>query len=84
MEVDILKKHGFVELQHEIFPNLFVLSVGRYRKIKIASLNTTNEVVFISQLDYNERKEDLVCLHNFDYDGYFTEEKLANLLSLFK
>lgn len=83
MKKEYLIQKGFVEEPHKVLTSVFVLDVGRSRKIKIGSFHTPNEVVFISQTDYNSKKEDLVCVHNFDYDGYLTELKLNIIISLF-
>lgn len=84
MTEEHLIKAGFVKNPHKVLGTVYSLYVGRYRFIKISSLQTPNEIVFISQTDYNLKEEHLVCVHNYDYDGYLDESKLNNIISIFK
>lgn len=83
MNRESLIQRGFVEQPHKILTSFFVLNVGRHREIKIGSFRTPNETVFITQTDHVTKKEDLVCVHNFDYDGYLTTLKLDIIIALF-
>lgn len=76
---------GFKDVPHLILPSNWVLDIGRLRSISIGSLGTPNEMVFLSQKDHpKDICPDLVCVHNYDYDGFLTIEKLESLLSVFK
>ena len=83
MKRETLIQKGFVEKPHKVLTSVFILDVGRHREIKIGSFQTPNELVFIAQTYYNTKEEHLVCVHNFDYDGYLTELKLNIIISLF-
>ena len=83
MNEDFLIKKGFVARKHKVLTSFFVFDVGRNRQIRVSSVHTPNEVVFISQTDHHTKQECLICVHNFDYDGYLTESKLDVILSLF-
>ena len=78
----LLEKH-FIETPRLVLGSVFVLDVGRDRHITIGSLATPNEVVFLNQKDKNSGITDFVCIHNFDYDGWLTEDKLNAIISIF-
>ena len=82
MDNSILLQKGFVETPHLIV-KIFTLDIGRNRYISVGALATPNEVIFLGQKDDNNYITDLVCIHNFDYDGYLTETKLNNIISAF-
>ncbi len=83
MNKETLIEKGFVSRPHFALQEIFFLDVGRKREISIGSIGTPNEMVFISQRDHNTTNTDLVCVHNFDYDGYLTEQKLDAIISIF-
>ena len=83
MKKETLLQKGFTETPHLVLGAVFVLDVGRNRYISIASLATPNEVAFLNQKDHNSGITDLVCIHNFDHDGYLTEAKLDTIISIF-
>lgn len=83
MNRDAVIKRGFISTPHLVLKEVFALDVGRNRHISIGSLGTPNEVVFINQKDHNSGITDLVCIHNFDYDGYLTEQKLDAIIYIF-
>lgn len=57
----------------------------RNRFISILSAGTPNEVVFLcSGYADSGGIDDLVCVHNFDYDGYYPEIRLTTLLTTLK
>lgn len=63
---------GFVEE----FDGYMEYDLGRDWKLVIGFCGTPNEVLIISAYD----SEDVIILHNWDYDGYLTETKLQNLI----
>ena len=76
---------GFKELPHLNILNSLVLDIGRKRQLSIGCLGTPNEVMYIYEISHTNPQEidDLVCLWNYDYDGYLTLEKLYVILSFF-
>ena len=74
--------YGFKEMPHFTINNSLILDIGRNRSISIGCFEEPNEMVVIKEHDREDYKKvtDLVCLHNYDYDGYLTEEKLICLL----
>jgi len=76
---------GFKELPHKNLLNSLVLDIGRRRQLSISSLGSPNEMLSIYEINMSDDKQidDLIILHNFDYNGYLTEEKLSLLLTFF-
>lgn len=56
----------------------------RHRFISVLCVGTPNEVVYLCYKDSVDIVDDLVCVHNFDYDGYLTREKLEHLITYFE
>jgi len=81
-----LKKLGFKEIPHFTVTNSLVFQIGRQRHFSIGDLGTPNEMMFICQRDENieDRISDLVVIHNYDFDGYLTIEKVKSLINLIK
>lgn len=76
---------GFKELPHLNILKSLIFDIGRRRQISIGCLGTPNEVMYIYEINFSNPQEidDLVCLWNYDFDGYLTLEKLTVLLSFF-
>ena len=75
---------GFKPYGHFSVMNAAYLDVGCGRHIKVCCVGTPNEVVFlVHQWGDTCEEQDLVCVHNFDYDGYLTMGKVMNILKVF-
>lgn len=74
---------GFKELPHFTIMNSLIYDLGRNRQLSIGSIGTPNEMMFICELDEKDSTKitDLVCIHNYDYDGYMTMNRLKHLLT---
>lgn len=85
MKKESLLELGFTELPHKVV-DFLVYELGRQRQLSIGALGTPNEVMFISEVDPDDPRviTDTVCLHNYDYDGYLTLNKVFNLISIIK
>ncbi len=79
-----LIKMGFKEIPHFTITNAVVFPLGRNRHLSAGCVGTPNEMLWICETDHNDEKKitDLVCLHNYDYDGYLTERKLHSLVNI--
>lgn len=81
-----LKDLGFKDLPHMTVTNSMQYELGRDRLLSIGSIGTPNEILVIMEykhsitLGSNKQVTDCVILHNYDYDGYLTIEKLNLLL----
>lgn len=80
---DELKQIGFKEIPHYTVGNSLIYDLGRERHFSIICVGTPNEAVFICQADKKDYRKitDLVCVHNWDYDGFITIEKIKSLIS---
>lgn len=76
---------GFKEIPHFTIGNSLLYNLGRRRHLSLSNLATPNEMLVIGELDsYDDKKvTSAVVLHNYNYDGYLTEEKLSLLLTFF-
>ena len=77
-------KMKFKPMPHFTIAGSLTYELGRGRHLSIGAIGTPNEMVYICQMDKDNPKEitDLICLHNYDYDGYITEEKLRSLTEM--
>lgn len=78
-------KLGFKELPHYTVGDSLTYDLGRNRWLSIGDLGNPNEMMFIYECDEEDNRiiTDIITLHNYDYDGYLTFEKLYLLLTFF-
>ena len=72
---------GFKELPHFTIGNIVNYDLGRERMLSASDVGNPNEMLYIMQTD-GKQIEDAVCIHNYDYDGPLTAEKVTGLISL--
>lgn len=74
---------GFKELQHPTISDTLIFDLGRRRHLSLSNVNTPNEMLMICEQDEENPKlnSDVIVLHNYDYDGYLTKEKLTSVIS---
>ena len=86
MDKHMALRMGFKELPHSTIGDIIVYDLGNDRQLSIGSIGTPNEMVTISQSEPDDYRKitDVVRLHNYDYDGYLTEERLMEFMSLKK
>lgn len=79
---EILLELGFQPLPHFTVADVMIYNLGRNRHLSVGCVGTPNEMLFIIEHHSNleSQIENLVCLHNYDYDGYLTGAKLQNLI----
>jgi hypothetical protein len=84
MTNDDLIKLGFKRIPHFTVTNSVVYPLGRHRHLSVGCAGTPNEIVFICETDDQDEKRvsDLICLHNYDHDGYLTEKKICSLINI--
>lgn len=75
---EILEQCGFKLLDHFTVAKNMRIDVGRNRVLSVGCVGTPNEMVFLSEENENTVK-DLICLRNYDYDGYTHLHQLQNL-----
>ena len=74
---------GFVRLPHFTVADNLIYQLGRNRHLSIGCVGTPNETLFICESDPKDYRKinELICLHNYDYDGYLSKSKLQTLIS---
>lgn len=76
---------GFKELQHFTITNPLVYDLGRRRVLSLGCLGQGNEVIYLCEKSkVGDHYEDLVCVHNADYDGFITIQRLKALIDWFE
>lgn len=78
---ELLIKCGFEEIPHYTVTNSLILNISRNRHLSIGCVGTPNEMLWLCNID-GKRITDLVCLHNFDYDGKLYLHKLQNFIHI--
>ena len=75
-----LLKFGFEKIPHFTVHNGMKLSIGRNRYLSVGDVNNPNQMMFLcSNVKDSNVVEDLVCVHNYDYDGWLNVHQLQNL-----
>lgn len=77
---------GFQKIPHFTIGNTVIFQLGRNRHLSASNIGTPNEFLYICSSDSKDSNKitDLVCLHNYDYDGYLTIEKVVDLIKILK
>ena len=76
-----LIKIGFTELPHKTICGTVVYDLGRHRNLSVQNAGNPNEMVFICEMESENVITDLICVHNYDYDGYLSEKKIIALIN---
>lgn len=84
MTTDDLIRIGFKPAPHFTVMNSYIYDLGRHRHLSIGAVGTPNEMMYIAETNDQKHTQvsDLICLHNYDYDGYLTEEKVVEMISV--
>lgn len=84
MTAEDLMRIGFNSISHYTIMNSYIYDLGRGRQISIGCVGSPNEMMWICEVDPDNPKNitDLVCLHNWDYDGELKEDKVTTLINL--
>ena len=72
---------GFKEVPHFTVGNIVNYDLGRERMLSASDVGSPCEMLYIIQ-STDSHVEDAVVIHNYDYDGYLTVEKVTGLISL--
>ncbi len=86
MSRDELIAIGFKPIPHFTVTDTLTYDLGRNRYLAFRNVGTPNEVLFIGQVNEESSNDitDLICLRNYDYDGYTTIEEVKDLLKFLK
>ncbi len=79
---DWLVRLGGEKLPYHNILNSIFLKVGRNRIVSVGNVGTPNEMIWLCQVNATNDKiiDDLICLRNYDYDGYTPVHTLQNLI----
>lgn len=74
---------GFKELLHPTITASLTYDLGRNRQLSFGSIQTPNEMLYIYEVDEKDPIKiiDLICLRNYDYDGYTSIEQIKSLIT---
>ena len=73
---------GFKEIEHFTIGNTVIYDLGRRRQLTISDFGGFNEMMFISEADEIDTRimNELICLHNYDYDGKLNIDKIEMII----
>lgn len=71
---------GFKTLPHATIGKNVVYDLTNGRQLSATCVGNPNEMLFLNDIN-NGRITDVIPIHNYDYDGYLTEEKLKAILT---
>lgn len=75
---ELLLRCGFKRIQHFTVKNSLILDIGRGRELSIGDVENCNQMMYVYKRD-GDAITDIVCLHNYDYDGWLYLHQLQNL-----
>jgi len=75
---------GFKEFSYHTVGNSVSYNLGRRRYLSAVCIGQGNEALFLCEKsEVGNHYTDLVCIHNRDYDGFITLEKVKALIGWF-
>lgn len=75
---------GFKELPYYTILDSLVYELPRDRVLSLGCLGTPNETLSLCERSkVGDHYTDLICIYNFDYDGYITKEALVEIIGWF-
>ena len=79
---DWLVRFGGEKLPYHNILNSIFFKVGRNRIVSVGNVGTPNEMIWLCQVNATNDKiiDDLICLRNYDYDGYTPVHTFQNLI----
>ena len=74
---------GFETIKHFTITNSVIYDLGRNRHLSAGCVGEPNEMIWICYMEDrdSEHIDDLVCVHNYDYDGLISLEKVKLLIT---
>ena len=75
------KEQPIFTIDHGIY-----YDVGRRRTLNIGDVGTPNEMLYLCETneDGDTQENDVIVLHNYDYDGQLSDAKLNKIISFFE
>lgn len=75
---DILLKAGGYKLPHMTVTDSVLFDIGRDRILSIGCIEDCNQMAWLQHIE-GKKVTDLVCIHNYDYDGWLYLHTFQNL-----
>lgn len=77
---------GFKEVLTFTVGKSVVYDLGRNRQLSASCVGSLNEMLCICEIDSEDKHKvlDVVCLHNWDYDGELKIEKVKAIIDALK
>lgn len=77
---------GFKPVPTYTIGNSLTYELGRGRALSASCVGTPNEMIFIYQSNEEDSTKitDIITIHNYDYDGYLTIDKINKLIDALK
>lgn len=74
---------GFKPIPHFTIGGSLIYELARRRHISVSSIGTANESAWLCEVDRDDNRviTDLICIHNFDYDGLLCKDRLSLFIS---
>ena len=74
---------GFKEMPHFTVAHSLMYPLGRHIHLSVGCVGTPNEMLWICETDDQNDKSitEIICLHNYDYDGYLTIKKVIAIIN---
>jgi len=81
---DYLISIGFKAIQKKTVMDSVIFDLGRNRHISVDLVGTISEKVFLCEVNHINPNEitDIICIHNYNYEGYLTEKKIMSLVNI--
>ena len=75
---------GFKEIPHFTITSSLIYDLGRNRQLSFGDIGTPNEMLYICEIDRDDPKKitDLICLKNYDYNGYTNIEQIKSIITV--
>lgn len=77
-----LVRMGFLQVAPHNTTRVWVRELGRDRYLLLGDVGSPNEMLFICEGALDQTPSDAVCLHNFDFEGPLTTQKIEEFLAL--
>ena len=75
---DMLLKAGGYKLPHMTVTDSVLFDIGRDRILSIGCIEDCNQMAWLQHIE-GKKVTDLVCIHNYDYDGWLYLHTFQNL-----
>lgn len=70
-------------MDHYTVTGAIVYDLGRGRQLSLGCAGTPNEMLFLTQLnDSGDGITDCIVIHNYDYDGILTINKMKLIIDI--